>query len=166
MHHAYLKIALVFCLLPSMVTGQNLVPNPGFEEHLPIVSIGFNNWDYSKDWRNVGLFVQIYSTDYEFNKEEISRGYKKEKYLPFSGNAVACFQTLLMERIGEFKGVVGGGMSAYLYNKLKKPLEKAQYYHIKAHIMLRENFQVDRSKDFSFLKHFGISRLVATVKII
>lgn len=153
----HLHLIIVLCSIPMIVLAQNLVPNPGFEQHLPIVSIGFDNWDQSKDWRNEGLFVQIHSTDYEYNQEEVSRGYAKGKFPPHSGKAVACFQTLLMERIGEFKGVVGGGMSAYLFDDLKKPLEKDSYYRIKAFVMLRENFQVDKRLDFSFLKHFGIS---------
>ena len=157
MHIKHLHLITVLCSIPMIVLAQNLVPNPSFEQHLPIVSIGFDNWDQSKDWRNEGLFVQIHSTDYEFNQEEVSRGYAKGRFPPHSGKAVAYFQTLLMERIGEFKGVVGGGMSAYLFDDLKKPLEKDRYYRIKAFVMLRENFQVDRRLDFSFLKHFGIS---------
>ncbi len=145
-------ITLIFSI--NNLAAQNLVKNSGFEEHQNIPSLWFDNWGYSKTWKNIGFYVQIFDTDYKLNKQEISRGYKMDDYLPYKGKAVAWIPAYLMDTRGS---VVGGGESGYLYSLLKKPLEKNKLYSIKFWVNIRGNLIFDKSKDYSFLKHFGIS---------
>lgn len=144
------------CLLllgcPSRAGAQNLVRDPGFENHLPLPSMGVDNWRDSPNWKNEGFFVQVFDTTYVFNKEERSRGYHAEQ--PHGGRAVACLPAFLVDSRGSVKG---GGFAGYLFQALQKPLDKGQYYRIRLWVKLLDRFKVDRSKDYAYLQHFGVS---------
>ena len=154
----------IFLLIGFMLWGfsvgfsQNLVFNPGFETHQPIdcvgCAVGLQPLTLMKGWKNNGYFVQLHSTDYQYNGSETDWGYSAEKFVPFKGKAVVCLPLYSGVGVNSRKPDGDGG---YLYSTLNAPLEKDSIYEVSFWVKIRNNFNRKDHARFPFLKNFAIS---------
>lgn len=155
MHYKNLLLIAVLCQV-SLATSQNLVKNPGFEDHTPVICVGCNaSSDFSSHvshWHNTGWSAQFFSKKYEFKKSETEHGYYKKDYLPRTGDGVVQLSVPINDTRGMLKG---GGGSSYLYTKLSKTLVPGNLYRLKMWLKIK-NEVVGTSDRFSFLRHFGM----------
>ena len=144
------KYAFVLFLLLSelaLLSGQNIVSNPGFEQYRTLSSYGLFFIDEFQDWKAFGFSARGYSTEAPFNRFTASRGYHAEDYLPHKGKAM----TVLT--IWPNRGP--NGSAGYVQTKLKQKLKKDQLYSIKYWVKIKHNF--GDLEDLDIFKKIGVS---------
>jgi outer membrane protein OmpA-like peptidoglycan-associated protein len=165
----YYKSLFLFAILcqVSPATSQNLVKNPGFEDHLPMICLychapreffaRVNGWHNDKGW-----YAQFVSKKYEFKKFETEQGFNKKDYLPRTGDGVVELRVRGTMGQGPTKG---SGGSSYLYTKLSKTLVPGTLYRLQMWVKIKDRF-VNTSDRFDFLKHFGMELSDKTPKTV
>lgn len=155
MHYKNLLLLIILCRLFS-AQSQNLVKNPGFEDHTPVICVGCHAqkefFAHVRNWHNTGWIAQLFSKKYEFKKSETEKGYFKKDYLPRSGDGVVEF---LVRGTTARTPVKGGGGSSYLHTKLSKTLTPGTLYRVQMWVKIK-NPTANTSDRFAFLKHFGM----------
>jgi outer membrane protein OmpA-like peptidoglycan-associated protein len=155
MYYKNLLLSAILCQV-SPATSQNLVKNPGFEDHRPVICIGCHGRrEFSahvNGWHNTSLPVWIFSEKYEFKKSEIDMGYKKKDYLPLTGDGVVEFRVSGTPALIPTKG---GGGSGYLHTQLSKTLVPGTLYRLSMWLKIK-NQTANTGDRFDFLKHFGM----------
>jgi outer membrane protein OmpA-like peptidoglycan-associated protein len=155
----YYKNLLLFAILcqSSLATSQNLVKNPGFEDHTPVICLYCHApkefFAHVNGWHNdMGWGVWFVSKKYEFKKSETDLGYYKKDYLPRTGDGVVQLVVRGKTSQGSTKG---SGGSSYLYTKLSKTLVPGTLYRLQMWVKIKNRF-VNTGDWFDFLKHFGM----------
>lgn len=152
-----LTIALFILCSFSNFYAQNLVSNPGFEKHGDMICLGcYGHEKFAslvENWRNLGFFADLYSTDYTFSNVELDRGYNHEKYFPFKGKAMVWLPAYL-KSTEKYISKGGGG---YLETTLRAELEKGKLYSMECWIHIRDISATMNAEQFPFLRHFGLS---------
>lgn len=155
MHYKTLLLLAILCRVCPLQS-QNLVKNPGFEHHTPVICLGCHAQSefpaHVSHWHNTGWGAQLFSRKYEFKKSEMERGFYPQNYVPRTGDGVVEVPVRGTTALNARKG---GGGSSYIYTKLSKTLVPGNLYRLSMWLKIKSK-EAGNSDRFAFLKHFGM----------
>lgn len=156
LHILYL-IALPI-VAPNLAFAQNLVPNPGFEQHsAPLKRLQYATF-LEKDefdqtlspWKSIGYphLVSLFSTKYKPQKWQEESGYSFRKVQPYTGHSML---RMLAQPKG---GICKHGGSGYIQTRLLQPLLPGNVYSVSFRVFVPAQESVYNCPDYA--RHFGI----------
>ena len=145
-----LSILLLLVIYAGEASSQNLVPNPGFEEHTEI-RYPWQELEISMTtWKRSGFNPVIFDTRFKALKSDIGKGYDLKKYPPHSGHSMMQLSFFANTQV---RCPEGGG--AYVQTKLKQPLDTAQVYAVSYWVYMNKTEALDLQPDLPY--YFGLA---------
>jgi outer membrane protein OmpA-like peptidoglycan-associated protein len=148
------SLCLCFAIFVIIANSQNLLQNPGFEDHLPVdyITTGVSDAQFStilKHWRSLHSHTLICDCQHERTADEIrSRLCRFDKVKPHAGCTM--MELSYMPNCPNYE-LGTRGCSSYLATKLNAPLEVGEVYEVSFWL------NVQPPDEPNYLRHIGFA---------